>query len=648
MANSIFSTGLSALAAAQAGLVTTGHNIANASTPGFSRQEVLFGTAFPQFLAGNFYGRGVDVNGVRRVYSDFLAAQVLATKAESSQLGTLKTELSQLDGLFGDPATGLSPSLNEFFAGVNALAAHPADTPSRQAMLSNAQALVGRFHQVDSQLQGFRQANEDQVKGVVTAINGYVEQIAGLNRRIAEIASSTADGHAPNDLLDQRDHLVSKLNDLVGARAVVQGDGSYNVFLDSGQALVVGQDAYRMQALPDTNDPRKLQIALDLGGGAPLRLQTSDVSGGKLAGVLAYRDGALANAQNALGRIAVVLADAFNAQHRLGIDLNGQPGGNVFNVPAPSWSAASTNGGNATLSTAISNPGALTGSDYEVRFDGANWAIRRLSDDTTQTFASLPQTIDGVTIGVGSGAAAAGDAFLVQPTRYAARDLALVLTDPARVAAAAPIRTGLGASNTGTGAISAGAVTQAYLASPLASPVTLTYNAGANTLTGFPPTQAVTVTVGTTSTTYPAGTPVPYTAGATIAFGGISFTLSGAPANGDTFTVAPNAGGVGDNRNAQLLAALASAHLVGGTTTLAGALGEIVADVGSRMHEVSIESDAQAALLQQAERAMLSVSGVNLDEEAANLQRYQQAYQAAGEVMRIAGSLFDTILGITR
>jgi flagellar hook-associated protein 1 FlgK len=216
------------------------------------------------------------------------------------------------------------------------------------------------------------------------------------------------------------------------------------------------------------------------------------------------------------------------------------------------------------------------------------------------------------------------------------------------VAAAAPIRTGLGASNTGTGVVSTGAVTQAYLASPLASPLTITYNAGPDTLTGFPPTQAVTVTVGTTSTTYPAGTPVPYAAGATIAFGGISFTLSGAPANGDTFTVGPNAGGAGDNRNAQRLAALASANLVGGTTTLAGALGEIVASVGSRMHEVSIESDAQAALLQQTERAMLSVSGVNLDEEAANLQRYQQAYQAAGEVMRIAGSLFDTILGITR
>ena len=648
MANSIFSTGLSALAAAQAGLVTTGHNIANASTPGFSRQEVLFGTSFPQFLAGSFYGRGVDIVGVRRVYSDFLAAQVLATKAESSELGALKTELSQLDNLFGDPATGLSPSLNEFFAGVNAVAAHPADTPSRQAMLSNANALVARFRQIDSQLQGFRQANEDQVKGIVTAINGYVEQIAGLNRRIAEIASSTADGQAPNDLLDQRDHLVSQLSDKIGARAVVQGDGSYNVYLASGQALVVGVDSYRMQAVPDTNDPRKLQISLDLGGGAPLRLQTADVSGGKLAGVLAYRDGALANAQNALGRIAVVLADAFNAQHRLGLDLNGQPGGNLFNVPAPSWSAASTNTGSAALATTIVNPGALTGSDYEARFDGSNWSIRRLSDGNTQTFATLPQTVDGVTIGIAGGAAAAGDAFLVQPTRYAARDVAVVLGDPARIAAAAPIRTGLGASNTGTGAISAGAVTQAYLASPLASPLTISYNAGANTLTGFPATQAVTVTVGTTSTTYPAGTPVPYTAGATIAFGGITFTLSGSPANGDTFTVAPNAGGVGDNRNAQLLAALASANLVGGTTTLAGALGEIVASVGSRMHEVSIESDAQAALLQQTERAMLSVSGVNLDEEAANLQRYQQAYQAAGEVMRIAGSLFDTILGITR
>src|SRR5688500_119622 len=473
MANSIFSIGLSGLNAAQAGVVTTGHNISNVNTPGFSRQEALVATKLPQFLGGSFYGRGVDVTGVRRIYSDFLAAQVLATRAEATELGALTSQLSQLDNLFGDPQAGLSPALNEFFAGVNAVAAHPSDGPSRQAMLSSANALVARYRQIDGQLAGIRESNEAQIQSTVTTINGYVDQIAGLNRRINEISRATAGNNAPNDLLDQRDHLVQTLNELIGARTIMQSDGSTNVFLASGQALVVGQEAHHLQAVADAQNPRQVQIALELGGAQLLRLQAADVHGGALGGILAYRDGALAEAQNELGRIAVVMADAFNAQHRLGLDLSSQPGGNVFSVPLPSWVSSSTNTGNAVLAPTIANPGALAASDYALRFDGSNWTVTRLSDNTMQTFATFPQTVDGVTFAVASGAAAAGDSFLVQPTRYAARDIAVVIADPARLAAAAPIRTSLGTSNTGSGAISSGSVTQAYLASPLGAPLTL-------------------------------------------------------------------------------------------------------------------------------------------------------------------------------
>jgi flagellar hook-associated protein 1 FlgK len=304
-----------------------------------------------------------------------------------------------------------------------------------------------------------------------------------------------------------------------------------------------------------------------------------------------------------------------------------------------------TNSGNAALAVSIANAGALAASDYELRYDGSNWTVTRLSDAAVQTFAALPQTVDGVTFGIASGSAAAGDSFLVQPTRFAARDVSVSITDTAKIAAAAPIRTATGIANTGTGTISAGSVNAAFTP-PLASPVTLTYNAGAGTLTGFPATQPVTVTVNGTSTTYAAGAPVPYTAGALVSFGGIEVTIGGTPANGDTFTVTPNTGGIGDNRNAQRLAALASRALVAGTATFAGALGDLTARIGSVTHEAFIEYEAQAALSVQTERAMQAVSGVNLDEEAANLQRYQHAYQASAEVMRVAASLFDTILDL--
>ncbi|HEX4884787.1 MAG TPA: flagellar hook-associated protein FlgK [Casimicrobiaceae bacterium] len=648
MANSIHSIGLSGLLAAQAGLATTGHNIANVNTPGFSRQETLQLPRFPLFNGGSFYGQGTDVAAVRRVYSDFLATQTLSSRTDAARLGALADGLSQLDGLFGDPSAGLSPALSEFFAGVNAVAAHPGDIPARQSMLAAANALVARFRQVDGQMSGLRVAADDEIRSTVTAINGLVDQLAGLNKRILEVSGGAAGGQAPNDLLDQRDAVVGKLNDLVGASVVVQDNGTYNVFLKSGQALVVGTDAHHLLALPDVQDPQKLQIALDLGGGNALRLRGPEVTGGRLAGVIAYRDGGLAQAQNEFGRIAAVLADAFNAQHQLGLDRNGAPGGPFFALPAPATTAALTNSGSANLAAAVANASALAASDYEARYDGATWTITRLSDGVAQSFASLPQTVDGVTFSVTSGSAAAGDAFLVQPTRFAARDLALLVADPAKIAAAAPIRTSAGTANTGTATITGGSVNAAYLASPLGAALTLAYSAGTNTLSGFPPSQPVTVTVNGVATTYAAGAPVPYASGATVAFGGIEIAISGTPVGGDTFGVTPNTNAVGDNRNAQRLAALASSSLVGGNASFGGALGLLTSQIGSATSEAQAEHEAQTTLYRQTDRAMQAVSGVNLDEEAANLQRYQRAYQAAGEVMRIAGSLFDTILDLAR
>jgi flagellar hook-associated protein 1 FlgK len=645
MSNSIYGIGLSGLAAAQAGLMTAGHNIANVNTPGYSRQEVLQATRLALFTGAGFFGQGVNVATVRRVYSEFLVAQQRQVQAEASRLDTYHTQLAQVDNLFGDPASGLTPTLAAFFAGVNGVAAHPSDIASREQMLGSAHALVARFHQLHDELDRMRTGANTDVRSSVNAINGYASQLAKLNLKIAE-ANAANPAQLPNDLLDQRDMLIQQLNQVIGARAVAQGDGSVNVFLDNGQALVVGVSAFEFTAAPDPSDPRNLQVALDTGGGTLLRFDASQISGGSLAGVLANRDNVLSRAQNEIGRIAVVLGEAFNAQHRLGQDLGGVAGGDFFDVPAPYVQSDLGNSGTAVVSAAITSASALTASDYRVDYDGANYTITRLSDDSAQMFATLPQTVDGVTFDIASGAAAAGDSFLVQPTRYAARDIDLAFDDPARIAAATPIRTSATVGNAGTGAISGGTIDAAYWASPLASPVTLAYSSATGMLTGFPPTQPVSVTVGTTTTVYPAGSPVPYTAGATIAFGGISFAISGAPADGDTFTIGPNASGSGDNRNALLLAALNDAKLVRGDATLATAYGDLNAFVGTETQAAGVESAAQAQLLASAQQAVQSVSGVNLDEEAANLQKYQQAYQAAGKVMVIANELFASILDL--
>lgn len=632
--------GLSGLTAAQAGLVTTGHNIANVNTPGYTRQQTIQSVRTPQFTGSGYFGQGVNVDSVRRVYSDFLASQVRSNQASAADLSIRKSELDQLDNLFANSSSSLGAALGDFFAGVNAVAARPADVPSRQTLLSSAQALVSRFHQLGEQLAETRSGANARIESAVVSINAYARDIAGLNRRIAEATAASGDTAPINDLLDQRDALMVEINKQIGATGVLQSDGSLNVFLANGQALVVGQDTSELQVGRSLAQPGDLIVGLKTPGGlVPFR--TQDISGGALSGLLGFRDGQLTAAENALGRIALVTAQAFNDQHRLGQDLTGQPGGSLFGIPPQE---AVTIVGTATLSVSLANAGALTTSDYQLAYDGTNYRLTKLDDNTSRTFATLPQTVDGLTFALGSGTPAAGDLFRIQPTRSMARDLTLAMTDPARIAAAAPIRTSAATANTGTGTISAGTIDASYLPTPLAVPVHFTFSTPPTT---FSTTGAVDVTVGTTTTNYAAGAPIPYTEGASIGFNGIAFTLNGAPAAGDRFTVQTNVGGTGDNRNAVRLAELATQNIVGnGTTSLHGAYGQIVAAIGNATREVGIESDAQSLMLTQVQNSQSAVSGVNLDEEAANLQRYQQAYQAAGKFVAIAGTLFQTLISI--
>ncbi len=650
---SLLSIGLSGLNAAQAGLTTTGHNIANVNTAGFSRQQVIQGTQQPMYTGAGYFGQGTDIETVRRMYNEFLAAQTQQTTASATALDTMRTQLKQIDSLLSDPAAGLAPALDGFFGGINGVAGAPGDVASRQVMLSDAQVLVGRFQQLAGSMSNQQASANAQVAEAVGTINAYASQIASLNRRIAELTAASNGLQQPNDLLDQRDELVLNLNKLVGVSTVPQSDGMLNVYLSSGSALVVGMSANALTTVPDSGNPVNVQIGMKTTSGKVVPLASRDLSGGSIGGLLEFRDTTLAQAQNSLGQIASVLAQTFNDQHALGIDLSGAPGGAFFTAPVPRVQPALTNTGNATVAAALVPGGAsaLTASDYRVAYDGANYTVTRLSDNKAFPAGALPQTVDGLQITVSGGAATAGDSFLVQPTTYAVSQFGVAITDPRKIAAAAPVSTSLPATNTGSGRISAGSVGSAYLASPLPPPpakVTLQYATAGNQLTGFPATQSVTVTLNGTSNTYAAGAPVPYQSGATITFGGISVVISGAPGNNDAFVVAPNTSPAGDNRNALALAALQSANLVGGTASYGGAYGQLVGLVGATTGQVMVEAAAQDAMLIQARKAEQEVSGVNLDEEAANMQRYQQAYQASAKIMTVATVLFDSILAIGR
>lgn len=541
MASNILNIGTTALNAAQAGLSVTGHNIANASTPGYSRQEIVQTAALGQKFGAGYFGQGTEVSQVRRNYSNFLASQLNNAQSASSSTNMYASQMSQIDNILADSSSGLSPSFQQFFASVQTLASNPGDAASRQATLSSAQTLVNRFADIGDRLESLRSGVNSQLTSYTEQVSSYAAKIAQLNTTIGKAVAVDAN-NPPNDLMDQRDLMISELNKLVKTDVQPQDNGSYNLSIANGIPLVVGSKAYGLTTVNSSLDPSRLEIAYV--SNTTIELDSNSITGGAIGGLLQFRSGSLDSIQNQLGQIATVFASTFNAQHQAGFDSNGVAGAAFFNVPTPQTYGDANNSVGATITTNISNASALTASDYRIQYDGANYNITRLSDSTVQSFASLPQTVDGLDI---NGTFASGDSFLIQPTRNSATALSVAISDISKIAAS------------------------------------------------------------------------------------------------------DNAGGQGNNVNALLLADLQNAGtLNNGSVSYESAFAQIVSAVGNKTNELIVTGSAHEALLTQTTAAQQSQSGVNLDEEAANLLRYQQAYQAAGKVMQIASSLFDTLLAIGR
>jgi flagellar hook-associated protein 1 FlgK len=651
MAGNLLSIGKSGLFAAQAGLSTTGHNITNANVAGFSRQVVVQATSTALDEGYGFSGTGTKIAQIKRYTDEFLNAQVRTAQASTSALEAYQTQISQIDNLLADSTSGLSPTLQNFFNAVQDLTAGKGSVPSRQALLSAADTLASRFQALDGRLGEIREGVNKEISSNVSLINSYASEIAELNEKIASFA--TTQQRAPNDLMDARDQLVLDLNKQVKATVVPGANGSLTVSIGTGQPLVVGQQAFRLAVTASPTDPTRVEVGYVMGQKVS-PLSENILSGGELGGLLEFRSGTLDRAQNSLGRIAIGMASTFNLQHRLGLDQAANPGGEFFNqaVAAVGKNINNNKTSTAAVSAVVTDPTKLTASDYRVEYDGADFHVIRLSDRQDTVIAPYPQVgrgqeIDGVTFTI-DGSADTGDNFLVRPTINGAADFKVKLSDVSQVAAAAPVVTSTPLANIGTGKISAGSVDPDYLTTPAPLPLTLDYAAASGELRGFPAQQVV-MDVGGTRTTFAAGAPVPFTSGASYTVGGVSFSIGGAPGDGDLFTIARNNTGVGDTRNAGLLGKLQSTNIFNdGSATYQSAYAELVSLVGNKTREVQVNAEAGEALLTQARGAAQDVSGVNLDEEATNLLKYQQAYQAAGKVMQIASTIFDTLLSIGR
>ncbi|MBK7017160.1 MAG: flagellar hook-associated protein FlgK [Sulfuritalea sp.] len=640
----ILSIGVTGLNAAQTGLLTTSHNIANASTPGYSRQYTVQGTNVALYSGAGYVGQGGHVETVRRSYDQLLARNVLSAEAGASEMDSYLSQIHQIDNMFADVDSGLSPSLANFFRGVQDVAANPTSLAARQSMLSASEALTARFKALDERLADVSSGVNSQVTTQITQINTFSSQLADINQRVV-LARASGISHEPNDLLDQREQILKDLNKLVRITTATQSDGSFNVFVGAGQPLVVGNQAFQLKAVRAPDNAEQITVGLIGPGGTAQVIPESQITGGSLGGVLRFRSETLNTTQNALGRIALTLGQNINDQNRLGQDLTGAPGQTIFNLSVPRVTASSSNTGSGAPDVAIDTESIaeLTTSNYDLAYVGGSYRLTRHSDNLVRTYGSLPQTVDGFTISAGAWAPAANDSILIQPTRDGAHNLSVAMTDIRAIAAAAPVRVASALANTGQGAIEPVVVNgPPPVNANLQHKVTISFTSA----TSF---DVVDVTAGSTL-----ASGVSYTAGADISYNGWTTTIRGVPVTGDVFSVETNTNGVADNRNAALLGALQTRSTMnassGGspTATYQSAYAQIVSLVGSKSNEVEAIGAAQQSLADQATTSLQSVAGVNLDEEAANLLRYQQAYQAAAKVIEIASKIFDEVLALAR
>lgn len=625
----LLNTSLTGMLAFQRALEMTGHNITNANTPGYSRQVAEFGTRIGSGSGSGYIGGGTQITSVKRIYDEMLGEQLRAATSSHARFATLNDLATRIDSLLADPQTGLSSSMQSFFNAVQNVANDPSSVPARQAVLGEADGIVQRLQALEGRFAEFDHEVNQRVHSSVTDINLIADAVAEVNGQIALTAGRG--GQPPNDLLDQRDLLIRQLGEQVSVTTAKQDDGTMNVFMGSGQVLVTGSRVKHLATQGSEFDPTRLEIVYQgAGGNTPL---DSSLAGGVLGGLLEYRAQMLDPSRRALGETAVALVESVNTQHGAGMDLRGNLGVDFFGIGEPMVLTSAFNAGSGAATAAFDDVSGLTGADYVLEFDGAAYSLLRTDNGQVVTMtgsgsAADPFIADGISI-VTAGAPAAGDRFMIRPTRDIAASVSRALDDPQAIAMASPVRVALDNANLGDASI--GNITIADAADP-------------DLLT----TSVIQFLDPNTYSVNGAGA-FAFTSGDTITINGSNFVIEGAPETGDTFTLEPNYGGTGDNGNGLLLAGVqAEGILAGGTISINDNYGQLIANVGSTTRQVQANLDAQSVLLANTEDSYLAKSGVNLDEEAANLLRYQQAYQAVAQVVAVANTLFDSLLDATR
>jgi len=669
---SLLNIGVQALQANQAGLSTVGQNIANVNTEGYSRQEVQYATREAPL-------KGVKISEIERISNEFLVRQVWNDTTAVGDFQAFRDQISQLDNLFASQSTSISAGMDKFFTSIQQAVDDPLSVPNRQLFLAEMQSLVDRFADVGSRLSSQLDTINTEIASITDEVNTLTGSIADLNLKI-RVATSAGD--PANEFKDQRDLLVKQLAEHVDINVVSQDGTELSVFMGAGQPLVVGSEASTLEFAVGNPDPAQVDIFL-VSGNSRAEV-TSQINSGDIGGLFRYRDDVLVPAINEVGRMAIVFADTMNEQHQKGMDLDGQMGGPLFNDinSGDTRSRISSNTDNETITSdafvLIDDSSKLQASDYELVFNGSNnFTIIRKTDgarfessDFTQEANSLdvddgeywinsPDNdeyrikIDGLDIFVsGTEPFFPGDNFLIQAVKTGSSSMEMSLSNPRQLAFASPLRVEDAADNTGTAEVASVEVTDPLQLRPgqLQRDLEIVFSdagGGNRTYTVYDistdPGNPQPITVGGTLLQ-----DQPYTSGQAIVLDGYQVTIANQPDAGDRFTIEYNTGGVSDNSNALAISNLQQADTFGDGKSYQDVYAEFLAKVGTQSNVAKISLESNQAVLATSENQLASVAGVNLDEEAANLIKFQQAYSAAAQLISASQNVFDSLISAVR
>ena len=663
---SLLNIGSQALLANRSALTTVSHNIANASTEGYSRQNTNFQSVGAR--------QGVYIQDIDRATDQFLVRQYWSDISSQSTLNFSDSLISQTDNLLASSSTSISASLDTYFKAMQNAVDDPTSLASRELYIEETAALAGRFNNLAATLKVQNDAVTSAMEAAAGNLSEYATSVATLNDKINYLISRD---QPVNELRDQRDVLVNQIAGLVDVNVVEQGE-NYNLFIGNGQPLVVGQTVNQVELRPGNPDNTQPEIFITMSG-SEVNI-TQQVTGGILGGAKLFRNEVLNPSLNELGRIALALADESNQQHRKGMDLNNDLGGDIFtdiNSGQAMLSRISENHNNlssiGSTFVNIEDVSKLTLDEYNLIIsDNDELVVKRLPSGQVATLtkvASIPVggladdtyfldsstgklnvKLDGMHIEVQANSfLGIGDSFLIQPTRFAAENIGSVLTDPKQLALASPVRITTNPNNIGAGIASI----------EVTDPASTVFGDIANTGQLDPPVQVVfnndvpskfsvfDISNPLNPTLISLGTPLAtvhdFTPGQSISLNGYDITIDGQPKAGDRFSFDFNKDGVSDNRNALAMSDIQAKKLLP-NGSLQDHYSGMVEQVGAKAAVIKINLTASDAVLQSTANTLASIIGVNLDEEAARLVQYQQAYQASARLIATSQLLFSTLL----